>query len=294
VRAMDDFGNLSEISEPISTRARGMKMTGTVRDAVTDEPIPDITVRLLSSVDTTNTDGSFLLTELPAGFGQLYFWDELIGAEYGEYFDVIYQPYEIRDNYHLNVWLLPNTDLDTDDYANFLEFFYEMTTIDGAENDVLGTWETPCPVYVPPLVTNNVDYEQTIKGVFQEWEDLIGADVWKFVDAVPDTGVYVDYLPNDVSREHYMVTVADQNKVPIQGRISLRTIYDDTSLALFKVVVRHEVGHALGMNHSTDPYHIMVGGRLPIAETQSADEVKLGRAMYRIPRYSNLRWFKYN
>jgi hypothetical protein len=271
-----------------------MKMTGTVRDAMSEDPIPNVTVRLLSSIDTTDVDGSFRLTELPAGFGQLFFWDEEIGAEFGDYFDVIYQPFEIKENGHVNMWLLPNTDLDTDDYANFLEFFYEMTRIDGAAEDVLGTWDIPCRVYVPPLVTNNLDYEQTITDIFQEWEDLIEVDLFEFVDAVPDTGVYVYYLPNDVSSEHFMVTSADENGVPIQGKISLRTVYADTTLATFQVIVRHEVGHALGMNHSTDPWHIMVGGRWPIADRQSPDEIKVGRAMYRVPRYSNLGWFKYN
>ncbi len=294
VRAMDDFGNMSEISAPVGTRSRGMKFTGTVRDAVTEAPIPNIVVRLLSSVDTTDADGLFRLSELPAGYGQLYFWDEFSAGDYGDYFDVIYQPFEIRDNIHLNMWLLPNIELDTDDYSNFLQFFYQMTRLDAPDEDVLGTWKTPCRVYVPPLVTNNLDYEQTIKGIFQEWEELVDVDLWEFVDAVPDTGVFVDYLANDVSREHYLVTDADRNGAPIQGKISLRTIHADTTLSTFQVIIRHEVGHAMGMNHSTDPYHIMVGGRWPIAAVQSADEIKLARAMYRIPRYSNLGWFKFN
>jgi hypothetical protein len=294
VRAMDDFGNLSVISVEKSTRSRGNKITGTVRDAVTDQPIPDVSVRILSAVDQTDAEGFFELSELPSGFGQLFFWDEENHAEFGNYFDVIYSPYEIIDRDHVNMWLLPNIELDSDDYPNFLNFFVEMTQTDGGGLNVLGTWSPPCEVFIPPLTANDIDYKQTAERIFQEWEDLIEVDIFEFVDDVPDVGIYIEYTDNDVGREHFLVTETDENGVPTQGKITLRTIYTDTTFAVLEVIVRHEVGHAIGMNHSSDPYHIMVGGRWPIADTQSPDETKLGKAMYRVPRYSYLEWFRYD
>ncbi|UCH84647.1 MAG: matrixin family metalloprotease [Candidatus Latescibacterota bacterium] len=292
VRAMDDFGNLSAISAPVGERARGMTVTGMVRDAVTNDPVPGMWVRMISAVDTTESDGLFTLTDLPAGYAHVYFWDGVSHAVLENYFDIIYSPYEIVDGGHIDMWMLPNVDLDSEDYMDFLEFFVEMTRLDGNAADVLGTWELPCQVYVPPLIANNLDYKQIIEQVFLEWEEVIELDVFEFVDEIPETGVYVHYTDNTSTREHYLVMRTDENGVPLQGRITLKNTYDETNLSLMKVIVRHEVGHALGMNHSSDPNHIMVGGRSPIADVPSPDEVLLARAMYRVPRYFILEWFR--
>ncbi|UCG52261.1 MAG: hypothetical protein JSW58_01520 [Candidatus Latescibacterota bacterium] len=291
VRAIDDFGNLSAISEPISTRSRGMKIRGTVRDAVTNEPLPGIEVILTSAVDTTDSDGSYVLSELPAGSGKIFLYDEKNHATIGDYFDIIVNPYEIVDKDVVDLWMIPDTPLESELYENLLIFFQVMARVAGAEEDVLGTWETPCKVHVPPLVHNNLDYEQTVKDIFIEWEDLIGVDVFEFVESVPDTGVFVEYA-DDIAREHYRITVWDELGLPVQGAISLRTLHSDTTLAIFQVIVRHEVGHALGMNHSADELHIMIGGRFPAVTVPSPDEINLGKVMYHTPRLFNFGWHR--
>jgi hypothetical protein len=286
VRAVDDFGLVSELSALASTKARGMKVSGVVRDAVTGEPVEGVRVTLVSAADTTNADGSFLLSELPAVPSFIRLEDEPWRTELGEYFDIVMSPYTIRDNDFLNFSMLPNTDLDTDAYQHFLEFFKLMTSLDGCNEIVLARWNIPCKVYIPPRVIGDLDYRATIRNAFLEWERLIGLDAVDFVEAVPDTGLYVTY--GEPERDLYIITQRDANCLPVQGRINFRTSYTTPSDSLLILVARHEIGHALRLNHSMDDLHIMYD--TPQVMHPSADETLLIRAVYRIPRGYPFRW----
>jgi hypothetical protein len=292
VRAVDDFGNISPISELASTRSRGMKVFGTVRDAVTASPIQGVRVRLSSAGDTTGTDGSFVLSDLPAGTSLIAAEDETSPAEFGDYFNVL-RPYTIRDEDVLDIWMLPNISLDTGEYSSFLDFYNQMTALEGVTRNLLGRWDIPCRVYVPPLVANNIDYRQTVVDILREWESEIGIAVFEFVESIPDTGFYVDFNAG-VDRESYLVTQHDKDGLQIQGRIAIRTVYTEAELPILQVIIRHEVGHALGMRHSTDVNHLMIEGRFPAVTHPSRDEVALVKAMYRIPRGTPPEWFRYD
>jgi hypothetical protein len=293
VRARDDFGNYSAIPGMVWTKARGMTVSGTVRNAVTGEPIPGVELRLVSSTATTASDGTYLLEELPAGLSQIYVEDDIYHSDFGDFFDIVYTPYDIKDKDVRDFWMLPNDPLVTADYPDFLSFYIPLTELYGAEQNLLDTWEVPCRVHVPAFEANGLNYQQIVMDIFDEWEGYIGIDLFEFVDAEPDTGLYVVYFEGD-KREHYTVTVRDAEGMQVQGRISLRNFYDEENLDVFKIIIRHEVGHAIGFNHSTDDQHIMVGGRLPSVSTPSPDEINLGKAMYNLPRGWRADWFRFD
>jgi hypothetical protein len=291
VRAIDDFGNISPISELASTNSRGMKVFGTVRDAVTALPLEGIFVKLLSIIDTTAADGSFALTELPAGVSAIVAEDEKFRTELGDYFDNLISPYTIRDKEVLDIWMLPNTPLETDLYSGFLEFYCLMTALPGLTKDLLPSWDTPCRVYVPPLVKNNIDYRQTVKDMFLGWEEDVGMSLFEFVESFPDTGLYVAWVDSS-DRDAYQIMRQDGNALPILGRIGIRSVYTEADLLVLQVVIRHEIGHALGMNHSIDEGHLMIEARFPAVSHPTSDEIKLARAMYHIHRGTPAEWYR--
>lgn len=257
-----------------------MTVYGVVRDAVTEGPLGGVRVILLDAADTTDAEGSFTLSELPAGQGFLRAEDDPWRTEVGAYFDVLISPYTIRHRDFVDIWMIPDVDLETQMYGDLLEFFKEMTALDGCVELLLGRWDIPCKVHVPPYEAGGLDYRQTIQDAFLEWESAIGLDVFEFVEAVPDTGLYVTYGEPD--RDFYIIMWRSADCLPLQGRINLRTSYTPASESLLRLTVRHEIGHALRMNHSTDPLHIMYA--TPCVEHPSADEIKLVRALHRIPR----------
>ncbi len=294
VRAVDDFGNLSPLSDLAGTVARGMKISGTVRDALSGVPVPGIRLILLSVADTTGTDGSFTLRELPAGTGFIKVEDENFLTLKGNYFDLLVSPYTVVDGDVLDILLIPNAPLVTTEYTDFLNWYRSMTDLQGTTVELLDRWDIPCRVYVPPLVVNGIDYQQTIKDAFDEWETDIGWNVFEFVDAVPDTGVYVVYSDNPNDRDQYAVIRQDTRRLTIQGRIKIRNVYTTDELDVLRITILHEVGHSLGLQHSNDSIHLMIGGRFPAVSHPTTDEISLVRVMYRLPRGFPAAWILYD
>jgi hypothetical protein len=294
VRAVDDFGNLSPLSDLAGTVARGMKIQGTVRDALTGLPIDGIQVILLSVADTTGTDGSFVLRELPAGTAFIKVQDEDFVTVLGYYFDLVVSPYTVIDGDALNFYVIPNAPLVTTQYSNFRDWYLPMTELQGTTVDLLNRWDIPCRVYVPPLVKDGLDYELTVKDAFGEWEDAIGMNVFEFVDAEPDTGVYVSYSDNVNDRDLYTPVVQDSRRLTVRGMITLRTVFSAAERDVFRVTVLHEVGHSLGLNHSDDSIHLMIGGRFPGVSHPTTDEIDLARVMYHLPRGFPAAWIQDN
>ncbi len=165
-----------------------------------------------------------------------------------------------------------------------------MTDMEGTTNDLLDRWEIPCAIYVPPFTAHGIDYTQEFKNAVADWENAVGMDLFTYVSAIPANGVYVVFSDTE-ELDNYLVTVRDSKRLTIQGRISIRTLYDENSYETFLKVLRHEIGHSLGLAHSIDSVHLMVGGRVPAITQPSGDEVGLVSSMYHVPRGFPASWF---
>jgi hypothetical protein len=292
VRALDDFGNLSPVGNTMGKVTKGMEVFGTVRDAVTGLPVSGILVELSGLGDTTGTDGAFALTELPEGDSRFQLTDEKVPGVFGTYFDIQTDPWSVQHDAYFDYWMLPNANLQTTAYSSFLEYFRALMEVGGALGDKLRTWDYPVDVYVKPFVKNGLDYGQKMRESFDTWEQLIGVDVFTFVNSIPALGVEVVYR-SGIPADFYQYVTTDAEFMPIQGRINMRTIYDTTSVDLMTTISRHEVGHTLGLGHSNDMGHLMIGGITARVMLPTLDEIWLARAVVRIPRGTPMGWYRF-
>jgi hypothetical protein len=285
---------MSELGNTLSANNDPTRITGKVVNALDDQPIEGVHVVSSGFTTTTESDGTYELLTLHASPVHVDFRDEFDHSVIGQYVDVaVSRSVNLIDS--IDAALIPSVDLETTQYPDAGIWFREMThTMNSPphpfEDNLLRTWVLPISVYVPSLIQNDLDYQQTIKSVFRDWEQWMDLELFTLVDEEPDVGVTVAYT-NTASRDRYDVLVRDDNLFPVKGTIYLRRIYDAPGEWYFRRVVAHEIGHALGMAHSTDPIHLMIGSRAPELAHPSPDEVWLVRTMYHLPRGTDMDFF---
>jgi hypothetical protein len=290
VRAVDDYGNLSPLANTLSAWTKGNEVRGIVRDAITEAPVPGLQVQLLSVKDTTDVDGRFALTELPDGSGLIDITDENVLYSYGAYFDIRTTSYQVHHGDSLKFWMIPNVQIQSTMYPSYLSFVKQMNRLGSSYTEMVRTWNFPVDVYIPERQNEGLDYKQEIINVCHEWESLTGLTLFNIVDTKPTVGIYFEY-DSSLDRDYYLLVGVGNNQLPVLGVVRLRTLFTASNIQLFHTTVAHELGHALGMEHSIDPIHLMVGGRVPAVTHATQDEIWLARTMVLLGRGQLLGWY---
>lgn len=291
VRASDDFGNISALQPHVQAVTRGIRFGGRVIDTVTRDGIPNAIVSFGSVSRTTEADGTFEFTEMGFGNGVIVARDD-VGAGIGGYFDYD-KPYVTEHLDVVNMYLIPNYPLVTTYYSDFLSFYRTMTDIGGIPYTAdQRRRDLPIGLYCRPFIKDGLDYAAAIRSVGEEFAAFIGSPVF-YPAGTPLPAERVETTYNNVlGRDRHTFIEWTPDWYPLVSLIEFRTHYTLPVEDAFKVIVRHEMSHALGLNHSIDTKHLMVGGQAPSVSTLTSDEVAVLRTFYTIPRGWNIRRYQ--
>ncbi|HSG28195.1 MAG TPA: hypothetical protein VLA34_06925, partial [Candidatus Krumholzibacterium sp.] len=267
-RAIDDFGNLSPLGNCILLLVRGFDASGIVYDTKTGLPIEGMNVSAGMANVTTGPDGAYLIENLPKYTQVIRVRDENIIGDRGDYYDLSYMLPELNAHLDVDLPMLPVLGMVScyelnPRYDDFLVFLKEMTGTTGllGRPTVYKSWRRwPLKVYNPPMEWMGVDLQETVRGSLASWEEGTGLDLFVEVDSPVDCDVEIVYFGTGEDKHKAKVIETYEDGAPKKKEI---WIYLNNALSPIWIqghmIFCHELGHILGVLHSVDYGHLMVG-----------------------------------
>jgi len=292
MRASDDFFNLSPLGNCIKVLVRGFDVGGTVIDALDMQPVEGVIVRAGSIQDTSSSDGTYMIRDLPGFIKSYSARDELVSGETGDYYDFEAPLSLLAQFTPVDIVLVPALELvnaapDGPYQGNFYFFFREITNTTG-EFDRPTVWKNwkrwPIKVYNPPMVYNGVDLQQEARGAMDEWEIVTGLDLFEETSDSLNADAVIIYDAENDGRHHVDVTVRDEDGTPLRKEMWI--YFKDTEILIDKdphLIFTHEFGHIIGLSHSRDPAHLMLGLTKPFESHVTEDEANAVKIIYHLP-----------
>lgn len=300
IRAYDDFFNLSPVCSSPHVQIRGYDIEGTVIDTDNGEGIGDIMVYCYGNNDTSRADGYFKVENLTLQARNLVARDEL-GSGIGDYRDYSTGFSIDGSDISLNIYMLPNyplIDAQDDRYDDFMDFMRDITeTTINSGSTVFKRWDhwpikvyNPTMTHIDPMTQVEVDLQAAADSAMLDWEYSTGLDIFETVQfpEAADAEIVYDFSVTE-GKHHVEVSEVNSDGSPkkklmiIYPLISTPTITRNTH-----VIYLHEFGHIIGLDHSVDDGHLMIGLVFPRVDYVSQDEINLVRSIYHLPYIFNI------
>jgi len=302
MRAVDDFFNVSPIGNCSKVLVRGIDIGGRALNATTGEPVAGIIVSAGSRADTTDAEGVYLLRNVPSFATTVIARDETVYAQLGNYFDCVYPITLITQLIEMDFHMIPAFQLvnaeQPDFYSGrFLMFFKDITKTDGylGRSTVYKGWNhVPIRVYNPPMTypdpagqpIDSIDMQAACTGALADWEQSTGIDLFTEVPSLDEADVTIRYDTLTVDRHHVETSVVNPDGTPAKKVIWIFTKATDIPYWRYAdLIFTHELGHVIGLDHSRNAGHLMVGGTTPVAQHPTTDEVRVVQVLYHLPNF---------
>jgi len=298
MRSSDDFFNISPLGNCAKVLARGIDVRGRVTNAVTGEPISGIYVSNEVKECLTDADGYYALLNIPSYSSQITVRDEKIAGDPGDYYD-IRQPITQRAQVlQIDFPLIPvcclRSVVQPDLYdGSFLSFFKDITETFGdlGKPTVFKGWNHwPIKVYNPPMVYNGVDLQGYVRAAMAEWEDSTGIDLFTETPTPDDADALVEYNDTVEDRHNVSTTALNEDGTPARRELWIFFLYHQAPIDLIpEKIFTHEFGHIIGLKHSRNLGHLLVGYTTPQVDHVTTDEANAAKILLHYPNIYDFR-----
>lgn len=299
MRAVDDFFNISPLGNCIRVNVRGIDVHGRVLNAESGEGVPGVVVQVGIRSDTSSSDGEYFLRDVPSYATRITARDESKNGDPGDYYDLSMNLPSISQSISIDCLMMPVFGLvnivPPDQYAGrFIAFFKGITktTGDAGTTTVYKGWNHwPLSFFAGHFQHAGIDLAEVAYGSSSDWESYTGLDLFVQAASEESADVVVRYdTLNDY--RHNVKTTYNPDGTPRRREIWVYTRNTELPLSGYAhLIFMHELGHVIGLDHSRNVGHLMVGLTTPQVEYPTTDEIRVVRCLCRYPfifDYSNV------
>ncbi len=298
MRAIDDFFNMSPIGNCVKVLVRGIDIGGRTINAATGEPVQGIEVLTSSKRDTSDADGSYFIGNIPSYTTSILARDENVLGQLGDYFNcssLVATVTQLNKHFYMIPAFPLVSTVQPDAYeGRFLAFYKEITKTDGwsGRSTVYKGWNHwPITVYNPPQTYQGIDLQASCRNALADWEQSTGLDLFFEVSFPEGADVLVKYDTLVEERHHVETPAYNADGTPARKEIFIYTKNTEVPLSRFaEMVFAHELGHVIGLDHSRNVGHLMVGLTTPQMHHPSLDEIRVVRVLYRMPNFFDYKY----
>ncbi len=298
MRGVDDFFNRSPLGNCVRVLVRGIDIGGYVRNAATNGAIEGCPVFAGYYRDSSAVDGGYLLQNIPSYATSVGAKDENVSGQPGDYYDVTLQigiitQYVRMDFFMIPVFGLVNTVGEDQYQGRFLAFFKEITRTNGelGRPTIFKGWNHwPITVYSPPQVFQGFNLQDSARVAMAEWESLTGLDLFIEAAQPQNADAFIIYDSTTLNRHHVVTAALNADGTPARREIWICLQNTEVPMVRFShMVFAHELGHVLGLDHSRNTGHLLVGGTTPQVDHATLDEIRVLQIIYHMPNIFNYR-----
>lgn len=286
-RSVDAAGNTSPLSNVASAIVRGQEFRVDVLSATSGNPQAGIAVSFGGLDQVSASDGGVLFENLPPLAAELLAAGSADPNWYPARTEV-----DTRiplDQTLPDLWipLVPRLPYPVPGYLGFMKFLRVLTA---TEANLLQTklknWPAyPVKLYWPDFVNAlGTDYGEAARLAVETWEIATGLDLFEAVPSPPARGARISPVaPSQISP---YIAITSPHTLDEKGRLSteikLRNSFEPGEYDFLIKVFIHELGHVLGLAHSTHISHMMYLG-LPLPDSISSEEVECVKTLLVLP-----------
>jgi hypothetical protein len=299
--AIDEAGNRSVPSGPVSIHIAGFTFGARCIDVFTREPVEGLRSTLSTGESweyTTDASGGFVHAgEIDEGYTHIEIHSGPSTAAYHAINQTVVLEGDSVHTFHM----IPVEPVGAAWAPNLLGLFNRLASIlppgaalaGGAERPpfspqvpqprILAKWRRrPVACYIPPFVNEKgVDYALQARLAALRWMEKTGEPLYEFVDAPPDTGIVVLYKSSsEMGGIAFTRHNPDAEGHPVRDEIRIVS-EAASSLVVYKVFL-HEFGHTIPLGHTDDKSFIMFVGQ-PLPGDITDDEARVVRLHASLP-----------
>ena len=138
----------------------------------------------------------------------------------------------------------------------------------------------------------SIDLQAACRRGLADWEQSTGLDLFTEVDSPDGADVQIKYDTSTVDRHHVETPALNSDGTPARKELWIFTKDEEVPYwGYADLIFTHELGHIIGLDHSRNTGHLMVGMTMPVVHHPTLDEIRVVQIIHNLPNiydYKNI------